>query len=459
MISKIVAKDMENASATRKMFEEGLKLRQKYGDDNVVDFSLGNPMLEPPEDFNYFLKELAESKKTGTHRYMPNAGNKDIRDAVAYHLNKKKYFDGVAGEEVCMTVGAAGALNILFKTILNKGEEVITILPYFPEYRFYIKNHNGKQVFVDSAEDFSLDIKAIEKKITNKTRAILLNSPNNPSGVMYSKQNLEELALMLSDKEKKLGRDIYLISDEPYREMVYSGEFTSPATLHDNSFIAYSWSKSLSLPGERIGYAAVNPKMKHKDDIIKGLAFCNRILGFVNAPTTMQYVLPKILNTAMEEKYFKYMRDYYKSLHDPLEKTLKESGYIFPSPQGSFFFWAKCPTEGKDLAKEEKEFIDDVKTNFLMLLVPGTTFGKTGWFRLSYAVNPKIIDLGCKKLEEVANKYIKQTKTCEEKCESCCKKHEEKQEPHEEYHKDYDNISPDHYTDEGMPPGQKSHGH
>ncbi len=451
MISKTVAKDMENASATRKMFEEGLKLKQKYGDDKVVDFSLGNPMLEPPEEFNQAVSELVKSGKVGTHRYMPNAGNKDIREAVAYHLNKRGYFDNASWEEVCMTVGAAGALNVLFKTILNKGEEVITILPYFPEYRFYIKNHGGKQVFVDSAEDFSLDIKAIEKKITGKTRAILLNSPNNPSGVMYSKQNLEELSIILSEKERKLERDIYLISDEPYREMVYSGEFTSPATLHKNSFIAYSWSKSLSLPGERIGYVAVNPKMKHKEDIIKGLAFCNRILGFVNAPTTMQYVLPKILNTEVEEKYFKYMKDYYKALHDPLEKTLKESGYTFPSPQGSFFFWAKCPTPGKNLAREEKEFIEDVKNNFLMLLVPGTTFGKTGWFRLSYAVNPKIIDLGCKKLEEVADKYVKNANTCQHKCESYYEKHEE---THEDYKTD---IPVEHYTDEGLP-GQKSNG-
>lgn len=406
MLSKKVAKDMKSAS-TRKMYEEGLRLKKLYSDEKVVDFSLGNPMIEPPEEFNQAVKELVSSGKKGTHKYMPNAGHKEIRDAVAYHLDSKGYLKGATGEEVCMTVGAAGALNILYKTVLNRGEEAIVIQPYFPEYRFYAKNHGGKQIFVDSAEDFSLDVNAIEKKITNKTRAVLLDSPNNPTGVMYSKENLEELTDLLSKKEKKLKREIYLISDEPYREMVYKGKFTSPASLYDNSFIVYSWSKSLSLPGERTGYVAVNPKMKHKEDIMKGLAFCNRILGFVNAPTIMQHVLPKILNTKVEEDYFKYMRDYYKSLCEPLEKCLKENNYTFPSPHGAFFFWVKCPTPGKNLAEEEKSFIEDVKDNFLLMLVPGTTFGKTGWFRLSYAVKPDIIELGCKKLEEVASKYIK----------------------------------------------------
>lgn len=405
MLSKTVAKDMKNASATRRMFEEGLELKKRYGESNVVDFSLGNPMIEPPEEFNKVVADLAKSGRKGTHRYMPNAGHKEVREAVANHLNKKGYFKGMTFENVTMCVGAAGGLNVVLKTILNKGEEVITVAPYFTEYMSYIKNHQGKQVSVDAAEDFSLDVKAVEKAITSKTRAIILNSPNNPAGVMYSRKNLEELASMLSEKESKLKRDIYVISDEPYREMVYRGNFVSPASFHKNSFMVYSWSKSLSLPGERIGYIALNPEMEHKDSIAKGLAFCNRILGFVNAPTMMQHVLPKILNTEAEERYYRYMRDYYKDLHDPLEKCLKESGYVFPSPQGAFFFWVKCPTQGKNLEKEEKEFIETVKNKFLMLLVPGSTFGKAGWFRLAYAVNPGVVELGCKKLREVAKHY------------------------------------------------------
>lgn len=411
MLSKRISKDIKNSSAIRKVYEEGLRLKKIYGEDNVVDFSLGNPMIEPPEEFNNIVAKLVRDKK-GLHRYMPNAGYFETRDAVASYINNKGYLEGVTAEHVTMCVGAAGALNVVLKTILNVSEEVLTISPYFPEYRFHIKNHQGKQVLVQASEDGTLDLNAIEKSVTNKTRAIILNTPNNPTGVMYSKKSLEDLTMILSEKEKRLKREIYMISDEPYREMIYEGRFKSPATSYSNSFIVYSWSKSLSLPGERIGYTAVNPNIKHKDDIIKGIAFCNRVLGFVNAPTMMQNALTQLINSGHDTSYYKYMKNYYKSLHDPLLECLDENGYDFIRPQGAFFFWVRCPSQGKKPLEDERLFIEDIKNNFLLLTVPGSTFGRPGWFRIAYAVTPEIISRGCEKLSEVAKKYgLKKSRT------------------------------------------------
>lgn len=404
MLSKRISKEIKNAPATRKVYEEGLELKKIHGDDNVVDFSLGNPVIEPPDRFNSIVAELVREKK-GLHRYMPNAGYLKTRDAVASYINSKGYLEGVTAEHVVMCVGAAGALNVVLKTILNVGEEVSTISPYFQEYRFHIKNHQGKQVLVQASEDGTLDLNAIEKSVTKKTKALILNTPNNPTGVIYSKKSLEDLASMLSDKEKSLKRDIYIISDEPYREMVYEGSFASPATFHRNSFIVYSWSKSLSLPGERIGYTAVNPNMKHKDDITKGLAFCNRALGFVNAPAMMQNMLMQLINSGHDTSYYEYMRNYYKSLYEPLLECLDENGYDFVRPQGAFFFWVRCPSQGKSPLEDEKLFVEDMKKNFLLLTVPGSAFGRPGWFRIAYAVTPEIISKGCEKLSEVAKKY------------------------------------------------------
>jgi len=301
---------------------------------------------------------------------------------------------------------------------------------------------------VNTLEDYTLDLKAISKKITSKTKAILLNTPNNPTGVMYSKESLEELASILREKEHKLKKQIYLVSDEPYREMVYEGKFTSPASIYDNSFIVYSWSKSLSLPGERTGYAAVNPKMKYEEDMIKGLAFSNKILGFVSAPAMIQFVLPKILNTEIEEKYYSYMRDYYKSMHRPLEKCLSESGYEFPKPKGAFFFWAKCLGSNKNALEREKDFIEDAKDNFLTMLVPGSAFGKAGWFRISYASNLEVVNRGCERLAKIAEKYktskpktLKRDRKEPEHCECCMTP--------------VDNRPMDHYCDESSEKSQE----
>ncbi len=400
MLSESVSKDLEAASPIREMFEKGGRLIQKYGADKVADLTLGNPNEEPPSEFKKSIIRLMGNGHKGQHRYMSNSGYTRTKEAVASHLNRAGYFNGILPEHIVMTCGASGGLNIALKSILNPGEEVMTIKPYFPEYRFYIKNFCGRQVPVEAGNNFTIDADDVEKAITGKTRAIILNSPNNPTGAVYSRKNLEGIVGMLSEKEKHLGREIYIVSDEPYREMIYESEFTSPASLHKNSFMVYSWSKSLGVPGERIGYVAVNPGMKHLNDIIEGLVFSIRTLGFVNAPAMMQNVIPDVIDSEVDKRPYAQMRD-------KLNKTLNENGYTFTEPKGAFYFWVKCPTNRDDVNPDhlsaEKRFIEHANEK-LLLVVPGSSFGEPGWFRLAY-VDPKNVDLGCIKLQEIAKRY------------------------------------------------------
>lgn len=381
IIAKEVKENMKNASKIREFFEKGNELKAEHGIEKVADLCLGDPVLEPPKKFIDDTARLLKSGEKGMHRYMPNTGYPEVRKKVAEYLNKKKYFKNISEKHVCMTVGAAGGLNVTLKTILNPGEEVIIIKPYFVEYTFYTKNHQGKPVFVDSNEDFSLNIGNIEKAITEKTKAVIINTPNNPTAKVYSKKELENLAELLR------GTEISIISDEPYREIIYAGKHTAITGLYDNSFMIYSFSKSLSIQGERIGYIATNPKMQGVEEIMGGIAFANRTLGYVNAPALWQRAIVNALEERIDVNH-------YRRKKERIEAKLKEYGYEFGKPEGTFYFFIKTP-------REEKQFIDEALKK-LLLVAPGSTFGKEGWFRVAYCTTDQQIDLGLKIIKELA---------------------------------------------------------
>ena len=390
--SKKIQASIERSSWIRKMFEEGKVRKAKYGEENVFDFSLGNPDLEPPSKFNQILVELVNDPAPGQHGYMPNAGFIKTRQAVADYLNKfnRPQF---SAEEIVMTVGAGGALNVVLKTVLNPGEEVIIPKPYFVEYNFYLDNHQGVPKLVSTKPDFSLDCDAISKTITEKTRAILINSPNNPTGKVYRKEELKKLADLLSHYSGKFGQPIYLISDEPYRKIIYDG-ITVPSifNMYNESFVVTSFSKDLSLPGERIGYVAANPDMSDKDMVIAGLVLCNRVLGYVNAPALMQRAIPFLLGDSVDISIYQKKRDM-------LCDGLASFGYDFIKPEGAFYLFPKTPIED-DIA-----FVAALQEENI-LPVPGTGFGGPGHFRIAYCVSDKVIEKAMPGFEKVMKKFV-----------------------------------------------------
>jgi aspartate aminotransferase len=369
---------MERASWIRKMFEQGIELKAKIGVEKVYDFSLGNPNLEPPEKVRKTILEVISDERPGKHSYMPNAGLKETREAVARFL-AKEHGVPMTWEQVIMTCGAGGALNVALKTILDPGDEVIVLSPYFVEYLFYIDNHNGIGKLAKTKEDFTLDLQEIEAAITPKTKAIILNSPNNPSGRIYDEKSLKNLGKLFETIKQKNNQTIYLLSDEPYSKIVYDGaRVPSIFQAYTESIIATSYSKDLSLPGERIGYLGVNPRMENWKQVVDGLTFCNRILGFVNAPALMQRILVKLQGESVNVAEYKWKRD-------NLCRGLTEAGYSFVKPEGAFYLFPKSP------------IADDVKfVNILLqediLAVPGTGFGTSGHFRLAYCVEDRVIE-------------------------------------------------------------------
>ncbi len=299
-ISKKVQNFMENASWIRKMFEQGAILKKQYGEDKVFDFSLGNPNVEPPEKFFDLLKDAIRNRMPLQHGYMSNAGYMETRQAVAEYLSEEHGIE-IFGDHIVMTCGAGGALNVVLKTILDPGDEVIVPVPYFVEYNFYIDNSGGISKLVKTTEDFNLDVAAIEAAITGRTKAVLINSPNNPTGRVYDAKTIRALGEMLERACKKLGSEIYLISDEPYSKIVYDGvKVPSILQAYRNSLIVTSYSKDLSLPGERLGFIAVNPALAPLDKMMGGLIFCNRTLGFVNAPATMQRIVRHLQGVSVD---------------------------------------------------------------------------------------------------------------------------------------------------------------
>ena len=389
--SKKIQASIERSSWIRKMFEEGNERRAKFGAENVFDFSLGNPNLEPPGRFKQVLRELIDDPQPGHHGYMPNAGYIGTRQAVADYLtrNHNKTF---GPDDIIMTVGAGGGLNVVLKTILNPGEEVIIPAPYFVEYNFYVDNHQGVPRVVSTHPDFSLDLNAISEAITEKSRAVLINSPNNPTGKIYSERELGELATLLTDCNRKYGQPIYLISDEPYLKLVYDGATVQRILdTYDESFVVTSFSKDLSLAGERIGYTAANPDMSDKGMISAGLVLCNRIIGFVNAPALMQRVIPSLLDESVDIAVYKRRRDV-------LCEGLARIGYEFDKPQGAFYLFPKTPIE------DDVAFVSALQEENI-LTVPGSGFGGPGHFRITYCVSEDTIKRALPGFEKVFNQY------------------------------------------------------
>jgi aspartate aminotransferase len=384
-----IKESIEKSSWIRKMFEEGIKLKAQFGDENVYDFSLGNPDLDPPAKFFEVLRSLAHEGKKGAHGYMPNAGYADVRKAIAAKVSKEQGIQ-VPPENIVMTCGAAGGLNAVLKTILNPGDEVVVSKPYFVEYNFYISNHNGVTKLAESDPDFSLNIENIRKAITDKTRAILINSPNNPTGRVYPEKLIRELSGILESFHKK-GQTIYLISDEPYKEIVYDN-IKVPGTMagYSNSIVVNSYSKSLSIPGERIGYIAVNPACNDVETLMAGIILCNRILGYVNAPALMQRIVAQLTDVTVDITPYRKRRDL-------LASGLKEAGYNFPMPEGAFYIFCKSPLE------DDVAFVRHLQ-KFNILAVPGSGFGGPGYFRMAYCVPEEVIRRSIPKFKEALEK-------------------------------------------------------
>ncbi len=393
MISHYISHAMKQSSWIRKMFETGNELRQIYGAENVFDLSLGNPILEPPDEFFVELEHIASVKHSGLHRYMSNAGFDEVREKIAWHLTEKGALS-ITKDNVIMCCGAGGGINVILRTLLDQGDEVIIFAPYFSEYQFYVRNHHGKVVIAETDDYFRIDLNELEKKITKKTKALILNSPHNPTGVVYDRNDMEQLAEFLNRQQVRFNKEIYMISDEPYREIAFNRvDVPSIVPLYDNSFLVYSWSKSLAIPGNRIGYIAVNPNMCSVADVIGGLIFCTRILGFVNAPAIMQQAVIKLLNITVDISEYEKKRNY-------IFQTLTNAGYEIVAPMGTFYMFPKAPG-GDDLA-----FVNLAKEN-RVLVVPGLGFGRKGYFRLSFCTDDRTIKNACEILSQVFEQNFK----------------------------------------------------
>ena len=377
-VSNKIRNFMEQGSWIRKMFEEGISLKRQYGDENVFDLSLGNPVIDPPEEFFTKLKSIADSPITGMHRYMPNAGLVETREAVAGQLVDETQITFTA-DEIIMTCGAGGALNVVMKTLMDPGDEFVIFAPFFVEYHFYADNHGGSCKVVPPDQNFLPDIDAFRDSITPVTRGVLINSPNNPTGVLYSSDVLENLCEIIRQKEKEYGTEIYLVSDEPYRRIIFDQlEYPHIFDHHQRSIVATSHSKDLALPGERIGYIAIHPECPDKEEIIDGMVFCNRTLGFVNAPALAQHLVASLQSVTVDVSLYERKRDF-------LYSELIEMGYSVVRPQGAFYMFPTAPIE------DDVEFVDKLKEE-RVLAVPGTGFGLPGYFRLSYCLNDETIE-------------------------------------------------------------------
>jgi aspartate aminotransferase len=388
-ISSKVANCIEQSSWIRKMFEEGGRLRQIHGADQVFDFTLGNPSMEPPEALRRELRRLAEEPLPGMHRYMNNAGYEETRAAVAEVLSEQSP-QTVQAKHIIMTCGAGGALNVVLKTILNPGEEVIILAPYFVEYKFYIDNHGGtsRVVWTDRAT-FQPDLEAIEAAIGPNTRAIIINSPNNPTGVIYPRSTLEALGALLARKEQELSRQIYAISDEPYARLAFDGQQVPGIfSCIRNSVIVTSHSKDLGLAGERIGYLAANPAMDEVELFMEGAVFCNRVLGFVNAPALMQRLVATLQRELVNV-------DEYREKRDILYAHLSNLGFEMVKPTGGFYLFPRSPLA------DDIEFVR-LAQQHMLLVVPGTGFGAPGYFRIAYCIDTDIIRRSLPAWEKVA---------------------------------------------------------
>lgn len=393
MISNKMKTMVSNSSVIRAMFEEGKRLSEIYGEENVFDYSIGNPNIEAPSEIkDIIIKILNEENTNKLHGYMNNSGYEDVREGIAENINVK-YNTKLNYENIVMTCGAAGGLNIILKSILNPGDEVIIFAPFFGEYINYVNNFDGKiKIISADTKSFQPNLKELEKEITSKTKAIIINSPNNPSGVIYNENTIIKMSKILKMKEEELGSQIYLISDEPYREIIYdNAKVPCILNYYDNSFIVYSYSKSLSLPGERIGYVVVNSKIKDFKEMVASLNIANRILGFVNAPSLFQRVIKESLNLEVDSNIYKKNRDL-------LYNHLIQIGFECMKPEGTFYLFPKSPIDN------DVKFCEDAK-KFNILAVPGSTFGCPGYFRLSYCISYEKIEKSLKAFDNLMNLY------------------------------------------------------
>jgi aspartate aminotransferase len=392
-IADKIQKSIEGSSWIRKMFEEGANLSRIHGAENVFDFTIGNPSVEPPAAFREELLRIANNPQPGMHRYMNNAGYEETRRAVAEVLSEASP-ETVGPEHVVMTCGAGGGLNVVLKTILNPGDEVLILAPFFVEYKFYVDNHAGttKVVWTDR-ETFQLDLGAIEAAIGPLTRCIIINSPNNPTGVIYPESDLKALGELLRRKEKELGRIIFLISDEPYAKISYD-DSPLPVIFNfvTNSVIVTSHSKDLALPGERIGYLAANPAMKKVGAFMAGAVFCNRVLGFCNAPALAQRLVTNLQRESVDIEEYRSKRDF-------LYENLTALGFQMAKPGGAFYLFPKAPIE------DDVEFVR-IGQSYNLLLVPGAGFGAPGFFRIAYCIDEKIIHRSLPAWEKLAKEVF-----------------------------------------------------
>ncbi|MCF8054756.1 MAG: pyridoxal phosphate-dependent aminotransferase [Deltaproteobacteria bacterium] len=376
-IAKKIDGYIAQSSWIRRMFEAGIELKKQYGEQNVFDFSIGNPNIAAPAEVKHKLREIIELDIPNKHGYMQNAGYTETREMLAKQLCGV-YGADIATNNVVMTCGAGGALNVILKTLLDPGDEVIIIAPFFVEYKFYIDNFSAIARVADSNEDFSLNLENVARAISPRTKALLINSPNNPTGKVYNEESIIKLAELLKIKSKEIGHTIYLISDEPYREIIYDNiKLPSVLASYEETIIAYSYSKSLSLPGERIGYILVNPKSSNRQKVEDGLIFCNRILGFVNAPALMQRLIAAIGPAKVNVKEYQRKRNL-------ICDVLDRAGYNFIKPEGAFYVFPKSPIP------DDVAFANILQENRI-LGVPGSGFGVAGYFRLAYCVDDATI--------------------------------------------------------------------
>lgn len=394
MISDKMKGFAQNNSAIRAMFEEGQRLAAMYGAENVYDFSLGNPNVAAPVQVQDAIIDILQHEElTAVHGYMNNAGYEAVRKAIATHLNQ---LHGTSFHEnnILMTVGAAGGLNVALKTLLNPGDEVLTFAPFFGEYRNYVANYDGILITVSpDTETFQPNLTEFAQKISQKTKAVIINSPNNPTGVVYSEETIQRLASILEEKQKEFGTDIYLISDEPYRELAYDNVFVPYLTkYYANTIVGYSYSKSLSLPGERIGYLVLPDELTDYELVFEAAKIANRILGFVNAPSLMQLAVARCLDAKTDVSYYNRNRKL-------LYSSLVQYGFTCIRPEGAFYLFVKSPVA------DEALFCEAAK-KYNILLVPGSSFGCPGFVRIAYCVSYETIQNALPKFKELAAQYF-----------------------------------------------------
>ena len=382
---------MESASWIRGMFEEGIRLKQQYGEDNIFDLSLGNPVMEPPPAFHATLRQLLQDPPPGMHRYMPNVGYAETRAAVAAQLAKET---GVAfsAEHIIMCVGAAAGINVVLRTLLDPGDEVLFFAPYFVEYHFYVDYHGGVAKVVPTDAHFDLDLEALEAALTPRSKVVLMNSPNNPTGVIYPATTLKALGELLQRKERQFNTKIYLLSDEPYKKLTYGGlAYPEIYSHHANAISVTSHAKDLALPGERIGYIAVQPNCADLKDLIGGMSFTTRTLGFVNAPALMQRTLVHLQGVTVDMQQYERKRNF-------LCDNLSAMGYQLVKPQGAFYIFPKTPIA------DDVAFVEALQAKHI-LTVPGRGFGGPGHFRIAYCVEDRTIERAMEGFRAVAKEF------------------------------------------------------